>query len=508
MEPTAQHNPMLTVFARQHTALLDAMAGVWFRAGGASWFAWRDDQGHVLYSSGSPTDGEMRAGLAWGTLSISDRDISFQPMLAAQARLLQEAIEREVELNLLTDDLMRTTDQLVAMYEMSAAARAGRGVDDVMQTCVEQAVRLTGAQCAVLTIREATREDGAARAFVFPTADAVETGFAEAILTAQARARDPVIANSESECAALCNHTSEPVACAIFAPIPLGGGIEAGLCALNKPADFVSDDLKLIAALADMAAGFLERDRNYRREVAQARVRRELEIAAEIQNRLLPRQVPGVPGAQVVAFSRAASEVGGDFFDAQVLPGNVLALALGDVTGRGVPAALFMAMARVLLRVGLQATQSPAGAVAHLNAGLTEDLSNADMLLTLFAATFDPASGALHAVNCGHSPVLVYTRSEAEVWEADGPPLGILPGVMSAERSRTLNHGDVLAVLSDGFSEARDAAGRRIGIPPLAETLRRTAEKDVSEIAAALQELATGGLAPEDDQTLIVMKVE
>lgn len=510
MDPAALPNSILSAFARRHTALLDAMADVWSFAGR---FAWGDDDSRELYARGQPASGSIHVRLAAqrGTLSVEGGDASLQPMLLAQARLLQEAIESEAELSLLTDDLMRTTDQLVALYEVSAAARVGRDPDDAMRTCVEQAARLTGAARALLVIRDSARSDEeAVHVFAFPATDAARTDFSVALLSALARSRDPLIANTPEECEALCGAAPESATRLVFAPIPIGGTTDAVLCALDKSTDFISGDLKLIAALADAASGFLERDRNYRRELAQARVRRELEIAVEIQNRLLPRQVPSVPGVQIAAFSRPASEVGGDFFDVQVLSGNVLALALGDVTGRGVPAALFMAMARALLRAGLQSTQSPARAVEQLNAGLSDDLSNADMLLTLFAATFDPASGELCAMNCGHSPVLVYSRSEAEVWEADGPPVGTLPHLMSVERRRTLEHGNVLAVLSDGFSEAHDASGRRIGVTPLAETLRRTAGEDASVIAAALQELAAGaggGFAPEDDQTLIVMKI-
>jgi sigma-B regulation protein RsbU (phosphoserine phosphatase) len=170
-----------------------------------------------------------------------------------------------------------------------------------------------------------------------------------------------------------------------------------------------------------------------------------------------------------------------------------------------------MTMARILLRVGLQATHSPAEAVKQVNAGLTDDLSNAGMLLTLFAATFDPVSRQLSAMNCGHGPVLVHRHGATEVWEADGPPVGMLPQLMSVERTLTLDRHDILVVMSDGFSEARDAQGKRVGIAPLVETLQRAAAGDAAVIAAAFQDVVAvgeGGAAAEDDQTLIVLKVE
>jgi phosphoserine phosphatase RsbU/P len=500
----------LEAFSARHTSLLDALASVW-TVENASRFTWLDPVGHTLYSSGSPGDGVIQAWLAHGTLNVEGCDVSRQPVLIAQARLLQEAIDRDLTVDLLTDELMRTTDQLVALYEVSAAARAGHDLDVMMQTCVEQAARLTGAEHAMLTIRESARAEDPLRVFTYPLSDLAGMPDPHALLSALTRNPAPAILNSPEECSAVCDQAVDAVRRVALAPIPIAGKIDAGLCVANKPSDFISGDLKLITALADAAAGFLERDRNYRRELAQARLRRELEIAADIQSRLLPRTLPTLPGVQLAAVSQPASEVGGDFFDVQVLPGDVLALAVGDVTGRGVPAALFMAMALALLRVGLRSTRSPGEAVRHLNAGLSDDLANTGMFVTLFVATFDPASGELRAVNCGHSPVLVCRRGEVEIWEADGPPVGVLPGVLSAELWRKLQPGDVLAVLSDGFSDARGADGRRIGIAPLVEAVRRSADQDAAMIVTALQacvETAGRGPAPEDDQTLVVMKVE
>lgn len=485
------------------------MAAAWKRTGR---FTWRDAAGHLLYASGVAASGKLdpiSAPLSFGTLFVSEADASLQPMLATHARLLQAAIERENEIELLTDELMRTTDQLVALFEMSAAARTGQGTDKVMRTCVEQAARLTGAEYAVLVIRGAARDSDAPTAVSFPPADG--SGSADALLSVLERGRHAGIANSPDDCAALCGRTIGGIVRMVVAPLSIGGEPDAILGAINKADDFISGDLKLIIALADAAAVFLEREQNYQRELNRARVRRELEIAAEIQRGLLPRDVPTLPGVQIAALSKAAGEVGGDFFDVQTLPDGVLAVALGDTAGKGVPAALFMAMARVLLRVGLQTTRSPGDALKLLNAGLAGDLANADLFLTLFAATFDPASGELRAINCGQSPVLVFHAGTVTEWEADGPPIGVLPDLVSVERRRRLEPGDALVVLSDGFNEARDAGGRRIGIGPLIETVLRASGGNASAIADALLrsvETFERGLASSDDQTLIVLKVE
>ncbi len=510
METVEESSAMLAMFAARHASLLEAMAAVWSHAGGGC-LLWRDPAGDLLYASGTPSGGALSVWLPEGTLSVEGGDAALRPLLEAQAELLHHAVEREAEMDSLTDELMRTTDQLVALYEVSAVARAGRDLDDVIHTCLEQAARLTGAECAVLALREAPRDGQPLRRFTFPAQAAIDADFLERLLPALAERDAVIIANFPDECASLLTQPPASLSRLICAPIAIAGQIDAALCALNKSSDFTSGDLKLVAALADAAAGFLEREHSHRRDLAQAQLRRELEIAADMQSRLLPRDVPSLSGAQLAAASRASREVGGDFFEALALPGDQLGLALGDVTGTGVPAALLMAMAHGLLKAGLLSTRSPVEAVRQLNAGLFGDLSNAEMLLTLFAATYDSATHELRAVNCGHSPVLLCRRGAVEMWEADGPPLGVLPDLLSAERARALQNGDVLVVLSDGFSETRDAHGKRIGIDALIDVVRRTAGRDAASIGDALRErvetFGRGG-PPEDDQTWIVLKIE
>ncbi len=505
----AHHHSTLVAFAARHASLLDAIASVWARAG-AGRFAWQDAGGRVLYASGVAAGDALSVPLLGGSLRVEGCPPSLEPMLAVQADLLQEAIQAEAEADLLVDELMRTTDQLVALYEVAAAARAGHDVDDVMRACVEQAVRLTGAERGLLVVRESWRDAAALRVFSFPASDTIESRYAADLLWKVEHHRAPAVANSAQECAALCGSVLENTKRLACAPIAISGRIDAVLCAIDKPIDFTSGDLKLVVALADTAAGFLERARSYERELAQARMRRELEIAAEIQSRLLPRDVPSLPGLQVAAAWQPSRQVGGDLYMVRVVPGNRLALALGDVTGKGVPAALLMAMAHGLLRTGFASTHSPAEAVRQLNAGLADDLSRAGMLLTLFAAMFDPASGQLRAINCGHSPVLVCHRGEVDLWEADGPPIGVLPELLSVERERRLASGDALVALSDGFSEAREPGGNRIGIGPLIDMLRSLAGCSASAIAEALQQRVeefARGRPRDDDQTLIVLKV-
>jgi len=511
----AEHSLRLAAFAARHVPLLDSVAAAW-RQAGAGGLVVRDAEGRVVYTSGDAAGRGLQAPLLDGAVFVAASAPSLEPMLTAQARLMEEFIRAEAESELVIDELMRTTDHLVALYEVSASARAGRDLADVMHTGIEQASRLTGAERGLLVVREreAWLAENAVRVFSFPETPPIDLRRAAELLSRVQAHPGPAIANDAQQSGALSGGALGDIRRLICAPMEIGGRINAALCVLNKAADFTNGDMKLVAALADAIAGFIERERSFAREVAQARVRRELEIAAEIQSRLLPRNVPSLSGVQVAASWQPSREVSGDFLDVQTLGapgGERLALALGDVTGKGVPAALLMAMALSLLRLGFASTGSPAGAARLVNSGLADDLSKADHLLTLFTATFDPASGALRAVNCGHSPVMVYHAGEVELWEADGPPMGVLPEMQSMERERKLESGDALVVLSDGFSEARSPAGARLGLKPLIDAIRRSPGGSASAIAHALRQQVDDfeqGSARSDDQTLIIMKVE
>ena len=511
----ADRSSRLAVFAARHASLLDGIAAGWRRAGAGAVVV-RDGAGRAVYASGAATGRALQAPLLDGALCVDSIASSLAPVLAAQAGLLEEFIRSEAESERVVDELVRTTDHLVALYEVLASARAGRGLADVIQACIAQASLLTGAERGLLVVRErdARRDENSVRVFAFPVSLAIEAPrIADLLSAAQAHA-EPAIANDAQQSMALSGGALGDARRLILAPMDIGGGVNAALCVVNKAAEFTNGDMQLVAALADMAASFLERERSFARELAQARVRRELEIAAELQSRLLPRKVPSLPGVQVAASWQPSREVSGDFLDVQMLSmpgGEGLAMALGDVTGKGVPAALLMAMALSLLRLGFASTGSPAGVARLVNSGLADDLSKADRLLTLFAATFDPASRALRAVNCGHSPVMVYHAGEVELWEADGPPLGVLPEMQSAERERKLEGGDALIVLSDGFSEARNLAGARLGLKPLLDAIRRSGGDSAQAIADALRRRVDDfeqGSAHSDDQTLVIVKVE
>ncbi len=249
------------------------------------------------------------------------------------------------------------------------------------------------------------------------------------------------------------------------------------------------------------------------REMAQReRLNRELEIAREVQEHLFPQRFPTAPGLDYCGHCRPAREVGGDYYDFLELPGGRLGIAIGDVSGKGVGAALMMASLEASLRALAPVIDDPAELMDRVNT-LVFQASAANRYATLFYAQYDPASRRLSYVNAGHNPPLVLRNSgdacQVLRLETGGPVIGLLPhryqgGVFSLEP------GDLAVLFTDGVSESMNVRYEEWGEEKLIEFAKTCQGLPVAEgvkrILAAAQAFAAG--APQhDDMTLVVFRV-
>jgi phosphoserine phosphatase RsbU/P len=248
---------------------------------------------------------------------------------------------------------------------------------------------------------------------------------------------------------------------------------------------------------------------------------RELEIGRQIQAGFLPDRLPVLPGWEISARFQPARQVAGDFYDVfTVADGGLTALVVADVCGKGVGAALFMALFRSLLRAtALQRFDGAAAAGAAPGAGLRENIrfvneyiarthSSANMFATAFCALLDPASGTLHYVNAGHDPpVLAGAGGVRAVLEPTGPALGLMPGLEFQARTATIEPGETLLAYTDGVIDARSPSGAAFGedrLLALAPRFGGAAGALLAGIDAALSEHTAQG-APYDDITLLAV---
>jgi sigma-B regulation protein RsbU (phosphoserine phosphatase) len=225
---------------------------------------------------------------------------------------------------------------------------------------------------------------------------------------------------------------------------------------------FTQDDLKLLMAVAGQAAIGLENATMHDQMMARAGLERDLRLAHQVQMSFLPKKPPVLAGYEFFSHYESAQEVGGDYYDFVPLPGPRLGIALGDVAGKGVPAALLMAKVSSDARFCMLTEKTPADVVFRLNQ-LMQEAGMIDRFVTLAVGLLDPARHLVDFVNAGHFPPLIFRKSTGKVDEATdretaGFPLGVADGIPYNAISVNLQPGDCVAMFTDGVTEAKNRA--------------------------------------------------
>jgi serine phosphatase RsbU (regulator of sigma subunit)/anti-sigma regulatory factor (Ser/Thr protein kinase) len=275
--------------------------------------------------------------------------------------------------------------------------------------------------------------------------------------------------------------------------------------------EYSSDDRRLLDNLAAQAAPALRVGQLVRDQEAQAanreRVEHELEVAHLIQQHFLPKKLPDLPGWRVSAYYRPAREVGGDFYDVIPLPDGRVGFVVGDVTDKGVPAALVMSATRSVLRGSAQRLLEPGIVLEHVNEHLCPDMP-AKMFVTCLYGVLDLSSGLLRFANAGHDPPYVSTADGVVELRARGMPLGLMPGMEYEEKEMVLGPGDSVLLHSDGVVEAHDAEREMFGFPRLKATVGSGpgGQALIDRVIATLETFTGPGTEQEDDITMMTLE--
>jgi serine phosphatase RsbU (regulator of sigma subunit) len=310
---------------------------------------------------------------------------------------------------------------------------------------------------------------------------------------------------------------------------------------------FLDDEAQLLGILANLLVQTLERERLHQEALAREKLEQELDLAREIQASFLPNCCPVVPGFAIEAYYRAARQVGGDFYDFIELPAapgspppapseqqpsrgvvfrggarlpapemrdlstaQRIGIVIADVTDKGVPAALFMALSRTLLRATAIDGRQPAEVLQRANRLILAD-SRAGLFVTTFYCVLETQTGRLTYANGGHNYPLLYETATGEVHplRTQGIVLGIVPQPQFEQLETTMRPGDVLLLYTDGVTEAMNPQRELFGDDRLAAVLRANHQRRPEEILAAVLAEVTafaGGQSQADDITMVVVK--
>lgn len=227
---------------------------------------------------------------------------------------------------------------------------------------------------------------------------------------------------------------------------------------------FTSNDLQFLSIVSAYVTAALERATLFDlARLQRERFEKELEMARQVQASLLPEDLPQIPGFDVVAHWRAAREVGGDFYDVIPLTDGRFGLVVADVSDKGAPAALYMAMVRSLIRADVTQYDGPAKTLMQVNDDIIAH-SASDMFVTVFYGVLDPVAGTFTYANAGHDPPLLRRATGQVVWLATtGPLVGIFEDCVLQEEQVDLVDGDVLLLYTDGVTDALNEAGKEYG---------------------------------------------
>ena len=268
------------------------------------------------------------------------------------------------------------------------------------------------------------------------------------------------------------------------------------------------DQAKLFAGYVSL---ILENLFTYIELLEKQEIEREVGIAADIQAKLLPKQLPKIKNAGVSAYSVPARGVSGDYYDIIPLREGKFAMVICDVAGKGVPASLVMVMIRTIIHLIASSSRSTAQIVSWINKGIAGKI-DIDRFATLSFFTFDPATGVLQYSNAAHHPAMIYRAAAGSVeqLDTDGLPIGIEREARYSQRETRLANGDIIMMYTDGVVEAMDSRGRQYEDERLKSIFVDNASLGAEDLLKVIQtdiDAFVGNAKQHDDQTLMLMKM-
>jgi sigma-B regulation protein RsbU (phosphoserine phosphatase) len=410
--------------------------------------------------------------------------------------------------------LRRAVEELSILNDLSRAIGASLDPGEIMGTVVRRSLRAVGAEQGVITLVDKQASDPSktlVRAMV-SSLQHEQFHLNQALLGWMHLNKKPLLINEPlSDERFRGVRWDASIRNLLCAPLIAKGELTGVLTVYNKKAGgtFTEDDLRLLAIIGAQSAQIVENARLNEQEKLFLKMRQEVGLAARIQNDLLPSAVPEIPGYDLAGRNLPAQEVGGDHYDFIPIDGTKIAICVGDVSGKGLPASLLMSNLQATVRSQTLSNPSPRECVTRSNTLLYRSTSP-EKFATLFYCILDYAKHTLTFCNAGHEfPFLISGKGTIRRLETGGLAVGMLEEFPYSEETVTMEPDDLLVVCSDGVAEAMDLNQSQFGDERLTRVLLEyrgmTATQVVEEVIAHIREHA--GSAPQmDDVTLVAVK--
>ncbi len=405
-------------------------------------------------------------------------------------------------------------EHLLSLYGIMQAMNSSLEFSEVLNTVLDSMMEVTGAQRGFLMI--ADDQTGRLRTQVARTHDGnpPEESYSTTIVNEVVATRQPLLTNNaqfDTRYTAGQSIIMKGLRAILCAPMLVKDRL-VGVVYVDtsiRSGTFTESDLFLLSVVAGQAAIAIENARLYRVAVEKGRLERELQMAREIQELLLPRRMPQLPGYEIQAHWRSAREVAGDFYDVFRLSDDTVGVVIADVSDKGAPAALFMASARSMIRSYAFSGYSPFETLSRTNDMIMADAGDGTFV-TVYYSLFRLGGSAVH-LNAGHNPPAIYrcSANEVDFLPRGGRALGWFPNNPLKPIEFMLEPGDVIIYYTDGLTDAENAAGESFGESRLAQALSECCHLSAGEIltyVVAQVDNFCGDIPAFDDLTLCIVR--
>ena len=411
--------------------------------------------------------------------------------------------------------------RLELLYRVSQSFNSSLDLDTVLNRVMDEVIALTSAERGFVMLCD---EDGrlsfrVARGMDHSMIDAPEFQISRGVVEHVAREGQPMLtsdAQSDERLSMRLSVLDLRLRSILCVPLKSRDTVSGVIYVDNRlqAGIFSREDLDFLVAIASNAAIAIENARLYRVAVEKGRMERELQMALGVQASLLPSETPQVPGWVFEARWQPARTVSGDYYDFIPLDGGQLGLVIADVSDKGMPAAVFMALTRSTIRATVSQLASPADAIAEANRLICADSADG-MFVTLFYAQLEPASGVLTYVNAGHNPpLLCRAGSQGGAGVLDelrptGMALGIVEDFPFEQRTLELQPGDSILLYTDGVPDASNEDQEQFGMERLRRVILKRRTAPVADMVSALEHAIaelTGGASQFDDIAILAVE--